>query len=98
VSPPRRTRDAHPTAYLRPVETTGLGGPDLPATDDRLALRRCVLAVAVLHDVDLVPDDDGVGLSSGRHVPWSSVRLALGPLDAADPAARGTLARWFLAL
>jgi hypothetical protein len=57
-----------------------------------------VLAVAVLHDVDLVPDDDGVALSSGRHVPWRAVRLALGPLDATDPAARAALARWLLAL
>lgn len=80
------------------METTGLGGPERPATDDRVALRRCVLAVAVLHDVDLVPDDDGVGLSSGRHVSWDVIRLALGPLDATDPAARAALARWLLAL
>jgi hypothetical protein len=80
------------------VQTTGLGGPEIPATDDRVALRLCVLAVAVLHDVDLVPDDDGVGLSSGRHVSWDVVRLALGPLDATDPAARAALAHWLLAL
>ncbi len=89
-------------AYRRRVESTGPGGPDAAEADahgsDLLALRRCVLAVAVLHDVDLVPDDDGVALSSGRHVPWSSIRLALGPIDATDPAARAALARWLLAL
>jgi hypothetical protein len=68
------------------------------AHDEVVALRRCVLAVAVLHDVDLVPDDEGVGLSSGRHVPWSAVRLGLGGLSATDPAARAALAHWLLAL
>ncbi len=80
------------------MESLGPGGSDLPVGDDRVALRRCVLAVAVLHDVDLVPDDDGVGLSSGRHVPWTAIRLALGSLDATDPAARAALAHWLLAL
>jgi hypothetical protein len=65
---------------------------------DRAALRRCVLAVAVLHDVDLVPDDEGVRLESGRLVPWSTLALALRPLDPQAPAARARLARWLVAL
>lgn len=79
-------------------------GRDLSSHDvegrpaDLLALRQCVLAVAVLHDVDLLPDEDGVQLSSGRVVPWDAVRLALGDLAPTDPAARATLARWLLAV
>lgn len=84
------------------MDRVGRGGPDpSPAASspgDLLALRQCVLAVAVLHDVDLLPDDDGVQLSSGRVVPWGAVRLALGGLEPTDPAARATLARWLLAL
>ncbi len=82
------------------MDLSGLGGSVKPEADaaEVVALRRCVLAVAVLHDVDLVPDDEGVALSSGRHVPWSAVRLGLGSLEASDPAARAALAHWLLAL
>lgn len=72
---------------------------DVSVSDaERAALRQCVLAVAVLHDVDLTPDDEGVRLASGRLVPWSTLSLALRPLDPAAPAARARLARWLVAL
>jgi hypothetical protein len=72
---------------------------ELPVSDtERGSLRRLVLAVAVLHDVDLVPDDDGVRLASGRLVPWPTLALALKPLDPESPAARARLARWLVAL
>ncbi len=83
-----------PCAAAEP-ELTELSAEDAA---DSVALRRCVLAVAVLHDIDLVPDRRGVSLSSGRHVPWTAVRLALGATDPADPAARAVLASWLLAL
>jgi hypothetical protein len=65
---------------------------------EQAALRRCVLAVAVLHDVDLEPADDGVRLESGRLVSWSTLRLALYPVDPEAPAARARLAAWLVAL
>jgi len=72
---------------------------DVPVSDaERAALRQCVLAVAVLHDVDLEPDDAGVRLSSGRLVPWETLSLALRPVDPSAPAARARLARWLVAL
>jgi hypothetical protein len=42
------------------------------------ALRRAVLALAVMEDVDLEPRDDGVALSSGGHLTWDDVAAAVG--------------------
>lgn len=64
----------------------------------RAALRRLVLAVAVLQDLDLVPGDDGVQTASGRVVPWASVVAGLGGLDPEAPAARVRLAQWLRTL
>lgn len=61
---------------------------------DRVALRRCVLAVSVLQDLDLMPGDDGVTTASGRLLPWETLASALGTLDPDSPAARPVLARW----
>ena len=61
---------------------------------DVVALRRCVLAVSVLQDLDLMPGDDGVELPSGRVVAWETIAAALGTLDPDAPAARPVLARW----
>ena len=47
-----------------------------PASD--VALRRGVLAVSVLDDIDLVPMDDGVRLDRAR---WPARRSATGPAD-----------------
>jgi hypothetical protein len=65
---------------------------------DRVALRRCVLAVCVLQDLDLVPEDDGVRTGSGRLVPWHAVELALGDVDPDTAAARPLLAQWLRSL
>ena len=67
-------------------------------TFDRVALRRCVLAVSVLQDLDLVPVDDGVLTGSGRLVPWSAVECGLGGHDPESAAARPELARWLRAV
>jgi hypothetical protein len=59
------------------------------STADHVALRRCVLAVSVLADVDVVPADAGVTLPGPPAVtiPWEQVALAAG----ADP--EGDVAR-----
>ncbi len=64
------------------------------AAHDQVALRRCVLAVSVLQDLDLMPGDDGVTTASGRLIPWETLAAALGGHDPDSPAARPVLARW----
>lgn len=61
-------------------------------------LRRCALAVAVLHDVDILPATDGVVLP-GRpdvHVRWAECRRALAGTPADSEAGRARLSRWLL--
>lgn len=61
-------------------------------------LRRCALAVAVLHDVDILPATDGVVLP-GRpdvHVRWAECRRALAGTPVDSDAGRARLARWLL--
>ncbi len=45
----------------------------------RAELRRAVLALAVLDEVDLDPRDDGVDLAAGGSLTWEDVACALGP-------------------
>jgi hypothetical protein len=59
-----------------------------------VALRRCVLAVSVLQDLDLMPGDGGVEMPSGRVIGWEAIAAALGSHDPDSPAARPVLARW----
>jgi len=63
-------------------------------SQDEVALRRCVLAVSVLQDIDLEAGDEGVRTSSGRLLPWEVVRSALDGHDPASAAARPVLATW----
>lgn len=68
-------------------------------TAGSLALRRGVLAVSVLHDVDVLPDDDGVTLP-GRpdvHVGWGECLVALAGQDPEQPLGRARLAHHLLA-
>lgn len=62
-------------------------------------LRLAVLAVSVLHDVDVTPTEGGVGLPGGPVVlvTWDECRHALFGRDASSPAGRDALARWLLA-
>lgn len=75
----------------------------MPTPVPPVALRQCVLAVSVLADVDLVPDDNGVvvpgspdGRSAGQesqeatplHVTWAEVAETLGGLDPMSSAGR----------
>lgn len=66
---------------------------------DELALRRGVLAVSVLHDVDVQPGSDGVVLPGVPpvHVPWSECRRALAGNAPEGDLGRHRLARWLLA-
>ena len=59
---------------------------------DVTALRRCVLAVSVLGDVDAVPSDDGIVAGAAR-VPWSDVADTVGPDDPMSTAARRRVER-----
>lgn len=70
--------------------------PREPAT-----LRRCVLAVAVLHDVDVIPCEGGVALTAhpadrqeAPLVGWGEVEEAVGVGDPDSAGARARLARW----
>jgi hypothetical protein len=63
---------------------------------DHPRLRRCGLAAAVLHDLDIVPATDGFVLpgTPAISVSWSECRHALGGHDAESPEARESVSRW----
>jgi len=73
--------------------STPVGGP---TASQRLALRRCALAVSVLSDVDIEPADDGVRLPGLPEIFVSDVDLwrAVGDADADSDLARRRLTRW----
>jgi hypothetical protein len=73
-------------------------GTGIEPAVDLVALRRCVLAVSVLRDLDLVPTDEGVLTGSGRLVPWPAVAAGLEGADPDSPAARPILATWLRAV
>jgi hypothetical protein len=64
----------------------------------RVALRRCVLAVSVLQDLDLVPVDDGVIIGSGRLIPWETLEAGLDGQDPEAPETRAVLSSWLSSL
>lgn len=66
----------------------------LPA--DLLPLRRLVLAVSVLEDLDVEPAEDGVTLTGDLDVlvPWTEIRRAVGDHRPDSMVARHRLARW----
>ncbi len=63
---------------------------------DRTALRRCVLAVSVLADIDIVPTDDGVELPGlpAIHVSDADLARAVGDALPDSGSARRRLMRW----
>ncbi|MDQ1679683.1 MAG: hypothetical protein QOI42_542, partial [Frankiaceae bacterium] len=65
---------------------------------DLLSLRRAALAASVLHDLDVVPRDDGVALPGivDLVVSWQELRRASGGLDADTDAGRSRVVRWLL--
>jgi hypothetical protein len=62
-------------------------------------LRRCALAVSVLHDLDLSPTATGVTLTRAPRVrvTWLECRRAIGGADPDSGTARLRLAQWLLA-
>jgi hypothetical protein len=73
--------------------------PPRRTTKQALALRRGVLAVSVLHDVDIEPNLQGVRLPGRRtvFVPWNECRRALAGLDPESDDGRLRLAGWLQA-
>jgi hypothetical protein len=61
-------------------------------------LRRCALAVAVLHDLDVLPAIDGLVLPGTPlvEVSWTECRRALGGVEPETDDGRHRLARWLL--
>ncbi|MHB2023984.1 MAG: hypothetical protein ACYCO3_11740 [Mycobacteriales bacterium] len=68
----------------------------MTATPFGLALRRCTLAVCVLHDIDLRPTLGGIILTQTPQlrVSWAECRRAVGGADPDGELARSRLARW----
>lgn len=70
----------------------------MTAAPEPTTLRRCALAVAVLHDLDVLPAIDGIVLTGTPpiEVSWAEARRALGGVDADTDDGRHRLARWLL--
>ena len=64
--------------------------------NDLSALRRCVLAVSVLDDIDVAPHPEGFALGGdgGQLVVWEPVARIIGRHDADSTVARRRLADW----
>jgi hypothetical protein len=71
AGPANALPDRHTSRYRDPMRSTA----------DHVALRRCVLAVSVLADVDVHPSDDGVLLPGTPpvFVGWAEIGAAAGP-------------------
>lgn len=61
-------------------------------------LRRCALAVSVLHDLDVLPAIDGIVLTGTPtvEVSWAECRRALGGVEPETDDGRHRLARWLM--
>jgi hypothetical protein len=69
----------------------------MPTWPEATQLRRCALAVAVLHDIDVVPATDGVVLPGPPQlrVSWTECRRALAGAGPESDDGRIRVARWF---
>jgi hypothetical protein len=79
--------------------STPVAGPGNEGLKDRTALRRCTLAVSVLHEVDMIPTDDGIVLVGVPDIPVSFAQIAdaISGLDPAESVAQDPLHRWLRA-
>jgi hypothetical protein len=68
----------------------------MPTWPDPPQLRRCALAVAVLHDIDVIPSTEGVVLPGPPQVliRWMECRRALSGADPESDDGRVRVARW----
>jgi hypothetical protein len=79
--------------------STPVGGPSIDGLAYITALRRCTLAVSVIHEVDMIPTDEGIVLLGVPDIPVSLEQIAeaIGGADPADSVAQDRLHRWLLA-
>jgi hypothetical protein len=79
-------------------EGRGQGGYifDMPSWAEPPQLRRCALAVAVLHDIDIVPSPHGIVLPGTPEVsvPWSECRRAIAGMPPESDEAQQRLKHW----
>jgi hypothetical protein len=89
-----RYSDAAETRSGRPARRLA-AAPEL-SLEERAALRRCVLAVSVMHDVDMTPTDAGFVLTGIPAVPvtFADVAEAIRDADPETPSAHRRLQRW----
>jgi hypothetical protein len=68
----------------------------MPSWPEAKQLRQCALAVAVLHDVDVMPSPQGLVLPGSTDVliTWTECRRALAGADPQTDTARHRLKRW----
>jgi len=79
--------------------STAVGGPSTGGLKDSTALRRCTLAVSVLHEVDMTPTDDGIELVGVPNISVSFAQIwaAIGDADPATSVAHDRLYGWLRA-
>jgi hypothetical protein len=82
--------------------STPVGGPDFggpTSLENSTALRRCMLAVSVVHEIDMIPTDDGIVLLGVPDIPVSFAQLgaAIRGADPTDSVAQDRLHRWLRA-
>jgi diadenosine tetraphosphatase ApaH/serine/threonine PP2A family protein phosphatase len=69
----------------------------MPSWAEAPQLRRCALAVAVMHDIDVLPSPHGLVLPGSNDVAisWAECRRGIAGADPESPLARLRLKRWF---
>ncbi|HTR69835.1 MAG TPA: hypothetical protein VMH41_06350 [Mycobacteriales bacterium] len=69
----------------------------MPSWPEAPELRRCALAVAVMHDIDVLPSPGGVVLAGtiDLEITWAECRRAIGGAAPESETARLRLKRWF---
>jgi hypothetical protein len=69
----------------------------MPSWPEAPELRRCALAVAVMHDIDVMPSPHGVVLPGmvDISIPWAECRRAIAGASPESDTARHRLKRWF---
>ena len=79
--------------------STPVGGLNIDSHECITALRRCTLAVSVIHEIDMIPTDEGIVLPGVPDIPVSFRQIgdAIGGADPADSVALDRLYRWLRA-
>jgi len=95
---PVKTDGAHFTRLPHQVRAGGGYFSSMVRIPEPPELRRCALAVAVLHDLDVLPAIDGIVLPGvpPLEISWTECRRALGGVEPETDDGRHRLARWLL--